>query len=236
MDKKIVYQTDHLGIYTGKTVADRSPLEPDVWLIPSGCVEVAPPAVPEKKAAFWDGRRWQLVDSYQGLTVYNIVTRAALVIEHAGALPVGYTLKVPGPGQIWGNDHWIDDIPAVIEQRYSVQLSAVNAGCLQEITGGFWSAALGDRFFYETQIEDQLNLTGMILRGLGGGYVCRDESGATDFRDHSSDQLLQVGNEFTEFKLQRLRKANDLKQALAAARAASDLDAINAALWESAPV
>ena len=236
MDTKIVYQTDHLGIYTGKTVADRSPLEPDVWLIPGGCVEVAPPAIPERKAACWNGLRWQLVDSYQGLTAYNTTTREALVIERAGALPVGYTLEVPGPGQIWGNGHWIDDIPTVLELRYSAQLSAVNKACLQEITGGFWSAALGDRFFYETQIEDQLNLTGMILRGLGGGYVCRDESGAADFRDHSSDQLLQVGNEFTEFKLQRLRKANDLKQALIAALAASDLDAINAALWESAPV
>lgn len=236
MDTKIVYQTDHLGIYTGKTVADRSPLEPDVWLIPGGCVEVAPPAVPEKKAARWDGRKWQLVDSYQGLTVYSTETRAPMVIERAGALPAGYTLEVPGPGQIWGNGHWVDDIPVVLELRYAVQLAAVNKFCLQEITGGFWSAALGDRFFYETQIEDQLNLTGLILRGLGGGYVCRDESGATDFRDHTSDQLLQVGNEFTEFKLQRLRKANDLKQALAAARSASDLDALNAVSWESAPV
>ena len=236
MDTKIVYQTDHLGIYTGKTVADRSPLEPDVWLIPGGCVEVAPPAVPAKKAAFWDGRKWQLVDSYQGLTVYNTATRAPMVIERAGALPAGYTLEVPGPGQIWGNGHWVDDIPTVLELRYTVQLAAVNKACLQEITGGFWSAALGGGFFYESQIEDQLNLTGLILRGLGGGYICRDESGVTDFRDHTGDQLLQVGNEFTEFKLQRLRKANELKQALAAARAAADLDALNAVSWESAPV
>lgn len=236
MDIKIVYQTDHLGIFTGKTVADRSPLEPDVWLIPGGCVETAPPAVPERKAAFWDGRRWHLVDSYQGLTAYNIETRAPLVIERVGSLPVGYTLEVPGPGQIWGNGHWVDDIPAVIELRYVAQMATVNQFCLQEITGGFWSAALGDRFFYDSAIEDQLNLTGLILRGIGGGYACRDESGRADFRDHTGDQLLQVGNEFTEFKLQRLRKANDLKQALAAARAASDLDALNAVSWESAPV
>ncbi|NNB00043.1 phage tail protein [Pseudomonas fragi] len=236
MDTKVVYQTDHLGIYTGKTVADRSPLEPDVWLIPGGCVEVAPPAVPAQKAALWNGRKWQLVDSYQGLTVYNTTTRAPMVIERAGALPAGYTLEVPAPGQIWGNGHWVDDIPTVLELRYTVQLAAVNKACLQEITGGFWSAALGDRFFYESQIEDQLNLTGLILRGLGGGYICRDEPGVTDFRDHTSDQLLQVGNEFTEFKLQRLRKANELKQALAAARAAADLDALNAVSWESTQV
>ncbi|VVN93219.1 phage tail protein [Pseudomonas fluorescens] len=236
MDTKIVYQTDHLGIFTGETVADPSPLEPGVWLIPGGCVEIAPPAVPKNKAAFWNGRRWQLVDSYQGLTAYNIETRAALVIERAGSLPTGYTLEVPGPGQIWGNGHWVDDIPAVIELRYSAQLSAVNMACLQEITGGFWSVALGDRFFYETQLEDQLNLTGMILRGLDGVFACHDESGVKAFLDHSSDQLRQIGDEFSDFKLQRLRKANDLKQALAAARLASDLNALNAVAWESAPV
>lgn len=236
MDTKTVYQTDHLGIFTGQTVADRSPLEPDVWLIPGGCVEVAPPAVPQHKAALWNGKRWELVDCYQGLTAYNIVTRAALVVERAGALPAGYTLEVPGPGQIWGHGHWVDDIPAVIELRYGVQLLAVNAACLQEITGGFWSEALGDRQFYDTELEDQLNLTGMILRGLGSVYACRDESGVKAFLEHTSEQLRQVGDEFTEFKLQRLRKANDLKQTLAAARAASDLDALNAVSWESAPV
>ena len=234
MDTKVVYQTDHLGIYTGKTVADRSPLEPDVWLIPGGCVEVAPPEIPVRKAAFWDGRCWQLVDSYQGLTVYNTATRAALVIERAGALPNGYTLEVPSPGQIWGSNHWIDDMPVVLELRYGDQLSMVNDACQQEITAGFWSAALGARYFYETQIEDQLNLTGLILRGLGGGYACRDASGVKDFREHSSDQLQQVGNEFTEFKLQLLRKANELKQALAVARSVSDLVALNAVSWESA--
>ncbi|WP_095146973.1 phage tail protein [Pseudomonas sp. Irchel s3b6] len=236
MDTKIVYQTDHLGIFTGTAMADRSPLEPDVWLIPGGCVEVSPPAVPEKKAAFWDGRRWQLVDSYQGLTAYNIVTREPLVIERAGSLPAGYTLEKPSPGQIWGNGHWIDDIPAVIELRYVAQMAMVNTACLQEITRGFWSSVLGDRFFYDTELEDQLNLTGMILRGLGGAYACRDESGTKAFLEHTSEQLREIGDEFTEFKLQRLRKANDLKQTLAAARSTSDLDAINAVAWESAPV
>lgn len=234
MKTKTVYQTDHLGIYTGTTVADESPLEPGVWLIPGGCVEVAPPPVPDKKAALWDGRKWQLVDSYQGLTVYNTTTREPLVIERAGSLPEGYTLAVPGPGQVWSNGRWIDDLPTVLELRYSAQLAAVNKACLQEITGGFWSAALGERFFYDAQVEDQLNLTGLILRGLGGGYACRDEAGVQDFRDHTHDQLLQVSNEFTEFKLQRLVRANDLKQILAAARAGKDLDAINAVAWESA--
>ena len=76
----------------------------------------------------------------------------------------------------------------------------------------------------------------MILRGLGGAYACRDESGLKAFLEHTSEQLREIGDEFTEFKLQRLRKANDLKQTLATARAAADLDAINAVAWESASV
>lgn len=236
MDTKIVYQTDHQGIFTGTAVADRSPLELDVWLIPGGCVEVAPPIVPEKMAAVWDGQRWHLVDCYQGLTAYNVETREALLIERAGALPTGYTLDAPGVGQVWVNGQWADDIPTMIELRYAAQLSAINKACLQEITGGFWSGALGGRFFYETQLVDQLNLTGLILRGLGGVHACRDESGDKTFEDHTCDQLRQVGDEFTEFKLLRLRKVDALKQALAAARSASDLDALNAVAWESTPL
>jgi len=236
MDTKIVYQTDHLGIFTGTAVADRSPLEPDVWLIPGGCVEVAPPAVPEKMAAVWDGQCWHLVDCYQGLTAYNIETREALLIERAGALPAGYTLDAPGVDQVWVNGQWADDIPTMIELQYAVQLSAVKTACLQEITGGFWSGALGDGFFYDTQLEDQLNLTGMILRGQGGEYGCRSASGVKAFLEHTGEQLRQIGDEFTEFKLLRLRKADELKQALVAARSAADLDALNAVSWESTPV
>lgn len=234
MDTKIVYQTDHLGIYTGKTVADRSPLEGDVWLIPGGCVEVAPPAVPEKKAALWDGQKWQLVDSYQGLTVYSTATRAPMVIERAGAIPVGCTQEVPGPGQIWSNGQWIDDIPSLIELRYVEQVEAVNSACLQAITDGFWSDSLGALFRYDTELEDQLNLTGMILRGTDGVYPCRDETGEKVFLEHTSDQLRQVGHDLAEFKLLHLRKANDLKHALAYARSAADLAAINSVSWERA--
>jgi hypothetical protein len=42
MTQKIVYQTDHLGLYVGETEADESPLEPGEFLIPGGCVEDPP--------------------------------------------------------------------------------------------------------------------------------------------------------------------------------------------------
>lgn len=43
MNSKTVYQTDAYGVFVGITSADESPLEPGVFLIPAGCVEVKPP-------------------------------------------------------------------------------------------------------------------------------------------------------------------------------------------------
>lgn len=56
MTKKIVYQTDVDGVYVGPVVADESPLEPGVYLIPAGCFEVAPPPL-------GNGQRARLVSS-----------------------------------------------------------------------------------------------------------------------------------------------------------------------------
>jgi hypothetical protein len=231
METKVVYQTDALGIYMGEAIADRSPLEDGVWLIPGGCVEIAPPVVPAFKAARWLGNKWQLIDSYQGLTAYNVQTREPMVVDRAGPIPVGYTLEVPSAGQVWDGKHWVDDVPAVIELRFVAQMTTINQACTQQITGGFWSEAVGMRHFYDSELQDQLNLTGMILRGTDGFLPCADEAGTKVFLEHTLAQLRQVGDEFTELKLQLLRKANALKAALAAARAAGDLDALNAVAW-----
>lgn len=236
MDTKVVYQTDHLGIYIGKTVADRSPLEPDVWLIPACCVEVEPPSIPERKVALWDRDRWQLIDSYQGLTAYNTQTRIPIVLERHGSLPPGHTLDVPEVGQIWGGHCWIDDIPAVVELRYQEQLEAMNVACRQQITGGIWSTALGNRYRYSSELEDQLNLTGVVLRGSEGLYACYDEQGSKSFLLHTAAQLRQVVDEFTDFKMQCLRRASELGTLLQAARLTNDLAVINAISWESALV
>lgn len=52
---KIVYQTDSDGVFIGETVADESPLEPGVYLIPAGCIEVAPPAPVAGFKRVWNG-------------------------------------------------------------------------------------------------------------------------------------------------------------------------------------
>lgn len=52
---KIVSQLDKNGYYVGQVVADESPLEPGVYLIPAGAVDSTPPEIPEGHVAKWDG-------------------------------------------------------------------------------------------------------------------------------------------------------------------------------------
>lgn len=62
MSTKTVFQTDRAGLLYGVTTADESPLEPNVFLIPAGAVEVPPPeSWPDDRWPRWTGGRWDLV-------------------------------------------------------------------------------------------------------------------------------------------------------------------------------
>ena len=66
MNQKKVYQTNYSGLFVGETLADESPLEPDVFLIPAGCVETAPPENwPEDQWPRWNGFKWELIQKPQ---------------------------------------------------------------------------------------------------------------------------------------------------------------------------
>jgi hypothetical protein len=53
---KQVCQLNEAGYFTNITVADESPLEPGVYLMPAGCVDTSPPAIPEGHLAKWEGQ------------------------------------------------------------------------------------------------------------------------------------------------------------------------------------
>lgn len=57
----LVYQVSLDGYFAGSVAADESPLEPGVFLIPSGCVEQAPPSFDAlAHRARWTGAVWEI--------------------------------------------------------------------------------------------------------------------------------------------------------------------------------
>ncbi|NWD47839.1 DUF4376 domain-containing protein [Pseudomonas gingeri] len=175
-------------------------------------------------------QRWAFgVDGLGSIQIATATFRGLLEAQSSGAsigrdsdgLPVAIRAHNEGDSQ-------------TLEARYAAKIEEIDAACVNAITGGFQSSALGKRFEYSSQFDDQLNLTGAILRGVDMPYACRDELGAKDFRLHTAEQLKQVGDDLTVFKLQLLQYANDLKQQVDRALAAGDIDALKSVTWESA--
>lgn len=231
MTTKIVYQTDHLGIFIGSAEAAESPLEPGVYLIPGGCVEVPPPAIPEHKVAWWNGRAWQLVDYFGGVVAYSIETGEPKTLEGFDSLPAGYTLKKPGPNQIWKDGEWIDDINAVLAALHEQKQQAISAECSQYIAAGFSSTALGEVYRYSSAIDDQVNLNGQVLLGLDDVYPCYDVDQVKAFRPHTIAQLQKVSQDLVRFKQAAMQHADSLRQAVAKALKDKDLKAMKAITW-----
>lgn len=116
----IVYQTDAAGYYIGPTVADESPLEPGVFLIPRYAVESAPPETVPGQRAFWDGIQWLLDPSDASLiavielakwrataVVSRFQARAALL---AAGLLASVEAAVANSGNAFAQLAWADAI------------------------------------------------------------------------------------------------------------------------------
>ena len=101
-ETKTVYQLDRHHCYLCTTAADRDPLDENNWLIPAGCVEVAPPQTGKNQAAQWqpDSQTWRIIPDYRGQTAYRTDTWqhdgiAADTVTEPGALPEGLTIEPP---------------------------------------------------------------------------------------------------------------------------------------------
>lgn len=231
MTEKLVYQTNHLGIFIGAVKAEESPLEPGIYLIPGGCVETAPPAIPEHKAAWWNGAAWQLVDYFGGVVVYSTETCEPLTLKGFEPVPSGYTMKKPGPNQIWKDGEWIEDIEAVLAALRDKKLQAIGADCTAYIAGGFNSSALGEPYHYSSAIDDQVNLNGQVLLGLDDVYPCYDADQVLAFRPHTIEQLQKVSLDLVRFRQAAQQHAETLRQAVAKAQKDKSLKAMKAITW-----
>jgi hypothetical protein len=82
-----------------------------------------------------------------------------------------------------------------------------------DIVNGFYSSALGDSNYYDSQPEDQLNLIGAVASGTTMPYSCRTggPNGIKEYKIHTNAQLVQVINDGKDVKLLALQKFNTKK-------------------------
>lgn len=109
-----IYNVDSVtGEFLSVGIADFSPLEPGVWLIPAHAYQCEAPEPMEGCAAIRteDGAGWRYVADHRGLTVYSTVTTGDAAVWHAlGELPPEWTLEAPSSKfDEWLEDEWVLD-------------------------------------------------------------------------------------------------------------------------------
>ncbi|MFC3939159.1 hypothetical protein CCU68_22030 [Pseudomonas gingeri NCPPB 3146 = LMG 5327] len=172
-------------------------------------------------------QRWAFGIKGPGYVEITVNTHSAL-----------FAAQASGKGIARGDDGYPcigEAVKLSINEHHALRTLQINQQCEAAVTGGFWSTALGRSYEYSSQMDDQLNLTGVILAGLDSLYACRDEQGLKEFRPHTAQEIRQVGDDFTAFKLQLLQKANRLKQLLDQALVAGDRAALESVTWEVEP-
>ncbi|MFP3850519.1 tail fiber assembly protein [Pseudomonas sp. W5-01] len=103
------------GEFMGMGVADPSPLEPGVWLMPAHTYQGEAPIVFPGCAAVRGGAdgMWHQVPDYRGKTVYDKDTRAASKHQELGELPELFTLSAPSSDfDVWQGGQWVLDVAA----------------------------------------------------------------------------------------------------------------------------
>lgn len=128
---KKVCQLNEQGVYIGQTYADLSPEEAEngVYLIPSGCVEVAPPKDKKGFIAKWTNDNWEYIENHVGETVYSVTTKESLVISDFGAIPEGYT-TIPPESDLyeWDGKAWVispEKMTALLAERKTHLLNVI---------------------------------------------------------------------------------------------------------------
>lgn len=100
------------GQFLGQGLADPSPLEPGVWLLPAHAFQLSPPDISSglTPVIAASGDQWSYVADYRGSTVYNTLTRDAVKWDRLGVLPDSYTLEVPNSAfDVWNGQSWVLD-------------------------------------------------------------------------------------------------------------------------------
>ncbi len=222
-------------IYTHTTPAPASPLEDGQYLPVAFASTSQLPTIPEgyivkRTGTSAEGDGWQLIEDNRG-PVWDTTTKTQTTHTELGPIPAGLTKLQPNAFDSWDGNEWVYDITLEIASTLPTVIATINAACKACIEAGFTSDALGETYSYESELEDQLNLSGNIQRAKEVPQKCRNSLGVVDYRLHTATQIHQVGEALAVHKMAHLLKAKTLKDAANAAADADDLATLQSISW-----
>ena len=165
-ETKTVYQLDRHHCYLCATAADRDPLDENNWLIPAGCVEVAPPQTGKNQTAQWqqESQTWRIIPDYRGQTVWRTDTGqhdgiAADTVTEPGALPEGLTIEPP-PSSLhtWDGKAWVLDKAAAQARKAAQQdemWERIKAKRYDNLRHGVFVKSVGKWFYTNDESRTQ---------------------------------------------------------------------------------
>ncbi len=114
--------------------------------------------------------------------------------------------KECGPGTQVGDvfEAGLFSRPAIpISRLRDAKAAELDGACAAEIISGFTSAALGTAHTYPSKPTDQANLVASVVDAIDNsatpGWVtpfwCADASGVWEWRNHTAEQIRQVGRD-----------------------------------------
>jgi hypothetical protein len=214
-----IYQSDPLNkAYIGSrdaTSHDYDLVKKDMVLTGRMTTLIAPPETAENQVAVLISKdTWAIVDDYRGYIGYD----AAGVKQTITEINV-----VPDPS-------WTVEKPFILANAKAKKIAEIDTQTRAAITAGFKSSALGAEYLYQSEVEDQLNLSGVTASGSDWPFKCSPDDGATwAYLAHTAAQLQQVTNDGINHKLTQLQAGGIRKaqvDALVEGAIQADLDAI----------
>jgi len=203
---KIFHYDGITKVYSGWSVAELDPLESklagkDVFATEAPHSTLSPVSdFSEDQAGVFDegSGEWVIIPDHRGATIYSTHNTEATAVEVVGDIPAGYTKEQPGPYDEWDGDQWITDVARELFDRKSKILSEIGVAVRNKIIGGFESSALGDLHRYSSEEEDQANIQGNVIAAMLNREVvhfCYSMSGVRFAAEHTSEQMIQVGDD-----------------------------------------
>ena len=108
------------------------------------------------------------------------------------------------------------------------RVNVINRAVALAIEGGYISAALGAPHMYDSELEDQVNLIGVLALGVDHPFACVNEQGIRDYRMHTAQQIRQVAADGAARKMQLLQHATMLKYMI---QQAETVEVVNSIVW-----